>query len=332
MATDRLADADRAEVRSDRSVVRARDAAASTRTVHIALVANAAIAVAKLAGGLISGSAAMLAEAAHSIADTTNQGFLLASIHLGKRGATREYPFGHGQERFLWTFMAAIGMFLAGAVFAIGYGAYELLSGGESSGAYGIAYAVLAVVFVAEGTSWLRALRQTRQEAADADMRLLEYTRQSRDPSVKMVLFEDTVALLGIMLAALGIGLDQLTGSHVFDPAASVAIGVLLVCVAFWMGHDSKHLLVGASARPDERDRLERVIENFDEVDRVDELLTLVLGPNALLAAARVELRDGIDAARVEDLATEIDREMRAAVPDVAEVFIHPTPDRSRRN
>src|SRR5919204_1268938 len=134
----------RAKQVSGRSLSRARDAGESRKTVIIALCANAAIALAKLLGGLISGSAGMLAEAAHSVADTTNQAFLLVSIQLGKREPTPGRPFGHGQERYLWTFMAAVGMFLAGAVFAIGFGAYELLKGEGETSQFGLAFAVLA--------------------------------------------------------------------------------------------------------------------------------------------------------------------------------------------
>ena len=125
---------EQAEQESRRSLDRSREAGASRKTVLIAMAANAAIAIAKLLGGLASGSTAMLAEAAHSVADTTNQGFLLVSIQLGKREPSPDRPFGHGQERFLWTFMASIGMFLAGATFAVGYGVYELFKGGEEGG------------------------------------------------------------------------------------------------------------------------------------------------------------------------------------------------------
>jgi divalent metal cation (Fe/Co/Zn/Cd) transporter len=146
-----------------------------------------------------------------------------------------------------------------------------------------------------------------------------------------MVLFEDTVALVGILLAAIGIGADQVTGSHVFDPAASILIGLMLVGVAFWMGHDTKHLLVGAPARPDEREKVEQTIESYDEIEEVLELLTLVLGPNALLVAARVDLRDGLESDRIEEIASEIDRELREAVPDVTEFFLDPTSAKARR-
>ena len=292
----------------------------------IALAANATIAVAKAVGGLISGSAGMLAEAGHSIADTTNQAFLFVSIGLSEREPTPERPFGHGQERFLWTFMAAVGMFVAGAAFAIGFGIYELVAGLGETSEYGISYAVLGMSAAAEGTSWLRAYRQTSREAGEADKPLLEHVRTSRDPNVKMVLFEDTAALVGVVTAALGVVLNQLTGSVYFDPAASVLIGLLLVAVAFWMGRDAKHFLVGWAAHPEELDAIERTIESHEAVRTVEQLLTMVLGPNALLVAARVDYRDDVDAGRIERAATEIDRALRDAVPDVTEVFLDPTP------
>ena len=298
--------------------------AASRKTVLIALAANAGVALVKLAGGLISGSTAMLAEAAHSVADTTNQVFLLVSIALGGREPTPEQPFGYGQERFLWTFMAAVGMFLAGAVFAIGYGVYELLSHERATG-YGVAYATLAIAFAAEGASWVRALRQVSREARESELPLLRYVRSSRDPNVKMVLFEDTAALVGIFLALGGIVVDQVTGSSVFDPAASIAIGILLAAVAVWMGRDVSHLLIGAAARPEERDSLERALAEFDEVDDVVELLTMVLGPNALLVAARIDLADDLPPSKVEEVSDRIDERLREVVPDVTEVFLDAT-------
>src|SRR4051794_27566177 len=159
---------------------------------------------AKLIAGLMTGSSAMLAETAHSVADTVNQAFLRVSLNLSAEQPTPDHSFGHGQERFLWTLMAAVGMFLAGAAFAVGYGIYELLHPSES-GSYVVAYVVLAVAFVAEGSSWLRARRQTTAEARRADRPLLDYVRRSRDPNVKMVLFEDTAALAGIFIAGSGL-------------------------------------------------------------------------------------------------------------------------------
>jgi cation diffusion facilitator family transporter len=301
-----------------------RSTAASRKTVLIALASNATVAAVKLLGGLVSGSSAMLAEAAHSLADTANQGFLLVSIALGGREPSPDQPFGYGQMRFLWTFMAAIGMFLAGAVFAIGYGVYELVSGEKAAG-FAVAYITLAVAFAAEGASWLRAVRQVRTEARAAKLPLIRYVRGSRDPNVKMVLFEDSAALIGIFIALAGIVIDQVTGSAVFDPAASIAIGLLLVGVAVWMGHDVSHLLIGAAARPEERDALEQALLEFDEVDEVVELLTMALGPNALLVAARVDLSDDLAPDSVEEVSDRIDERLREVVPDVTEVFLDAT-------
>lgn len=303
----------------------------SRRTVLVALAANAAVAVVKLAGGLLSGSAAMLAEAAHSVADTTNQAFLLTSISLAEREPTPDQPFGYGRMRFLWTFLAAVAMFLAGAVFAIGYGVHQLLAGGEAGG-YAVAYAALAASLIAEGSSWLRAMRQTRAEAAHTQLSLFEYVRQSRDPNVKMVLFEDTAALVGIGLALAGITLDLVTGATVFDPAASIAVGLLLVAVAGFMAHDTSELLVGAAARPAERAALERTLADSPEIETVLEVLTMVLGPNALLVAARIDFCDGLRDDDVERASDVIDRRLREAVPDVTEVFLDATttPRRAR--
>jgi cation diffusion facilitator family transporter len=312
---------------SRRSLDRSREGVgASRRTVIIALAANALIAVVKLAGGVMSGSTALLAEAAHSLADTVNQTFLLGSISLAAREPTEEQPFGHGQQRYIWTFMAAVSMFVAGATFAVGYGVAELIKGGEKSGGFGIAWVTLAIAAVAEGTSWLRALRQTRHEAREAGVGLWQHVRETRDPNVKMVLFEDSAALIGVLVAAVGIGLHQATGSGVFDSGASIVIGVLLIGVAAWMARDTAHLLAGASATPRERAKIEQVIEGHDGVAGLLELLTMVLGPNALLVAARIDLANDLRGDEVEQVANQLDDAIREAVPDVTEVFLDATP------
>jgi cation diffusion facilitator family transporter len=317
-----------AQAHSDRSLDRSRDAGGSRRTVLIALAANAVIMVAKLAGGLISGSTALLAEAAHSLADTTNQGFLLASIGLAGKRPDDEHPFGHGRQQFLWTFLAAVSMFVAGAVFAIGYGVMQLAKGGEAESNYAIAYATLAIAVLAEGSSWLRAVRQTRGEARASGRTWRQHVRTSRDPSVKMVLFEDSAALIGVAIAAVGIGLSQITGNTMWDPLASILIGVLLIGVAVSMARDTGSLLIGASARPEERSAIERILGEHPGVVQVHELLTLVLAPRALLVAARIDLDDSLDAVHIERMSSELDRRIRDAVPDATEVFLDATPPR----
>jgi cation diffusion facilitator family transporter len=315
-----------AQAHSDRSLDRSRDSGGSRRTVVIALAANAVILVAKLFAGLVTGSTALLAEAAHSLADTTNQSFLLASIGLAGKGADEKHPFGHGRQRYLWTFLAAVGMFVAGAVFAIGYGVLQIVEGSKAETSYAIAWATLVIAVLAEGSSWLRAVRQTRAEARGTGLRWRDHVRSSRDPSVKMVLFEDSAALIGVAIAAAGIGLSEITGNPNWDPIASIVIGVLLIAVAVSMARDTGSLLIGASARPEERTAIERILREEPGVVQVQELLTLVLAPRALLVAARIDLEDSLDAGHIEQMSSELDRRIRDAVPDATEVFLDATP------
>jgi cation efflux family protein len=166
-------------------------ASESKITVLVALAANLLIAVAKLVGGLVSGSSSMLAEAAHSVADTINQVFLLASIKVAARPPDPVHPFGYGKARFFWSLLAAVGIFVAGAIFSVYEGVHTLLHGGGGGGIV-VPYVVLGVAFVAEGGSWLRALGQVRREAAAARRPMLRYAWESRDPTLKTVLSEDT--------------------------------------------------------------------------------------------------------------------------------------------
>src|SRR4051794_16352091 len=232
----------------------------SRKTVLVALAANLAIAVAKFAAGIISGSAAMLAEAAHSVADTANQLFLLASLRFSERKPDANHPFGYGKERFLWSFMAAIFIFVSGAAFSIYEGVSRLLSGGGET-SYTAAYVVLVLGIALEGTSLLRAMRQTREDAARTERKLGRYVRTSRDPTTKTVLFEDSAAVIGLLLALAGLALSQVTGEHAFDAAASIAIGVLLGCVAYALWRDTRGLLIGGGAPPGGRGGLRAALD-----------------------------------------------------------------------
>jgi cation diffusion facilitator family transporter len=302
------------------------------RTVLIALVANGVIAVAKGVGGVVTGSSAMLAETAHSIADTVDQVLLLVSLRLGERQPDEEHPFGYGKERFFWTFLVAVIIFLAGAVFSIGDGVlrltgHEILGGGGSR--QWLAFVVLAIALVSEGISFVRAFRQTRKGAQEAGLGLVEFVRISKEPTTKMVFSEDAVAVAGVVVAFVGLSLQELTGSETWDAGAAILIGLLLVYVAYALGRDIRGLLLGEAARPDQRDALERALQEPEEVEDVVELLTMYTGPRSLLVAARIDLADGVEAERVEELADELDERLREAVPDVDQVFLDPTPRRS---
>jgi cation diffusion facilitator family transporter len=300
-------------------------ASESHKTVYVALASNAGIGIAKLAGGLISGSSAMLAEAAHSAADTTNQLLLLASLNLAERPADEEHPFGYGKERFFWSFLAAVSIFVSGALFSIYEGLHRILGGASEDGGVGIAFAVLAVGLVLEGSSLIRAARQTGGEAQDRRRSFSDHLRVTRDPTVKTVVFEDSAAVIGLLLAAAGLGLTALTGDAVFDGAASIAIGVLLAVVAFTLGRDTKGLLIGEGALPEEREAIDRVFEEHPGVDSVEELLTMALGPASLLVAARLDFVPDLDSDAVEEAADELEHQLREAVPEITEVFLDPT-------
>ena len=300
----------------------------SRRTVLIALAANAAIMVAKAIGGVVSGSSALLAEAAHSVADTANQVFLLTSLSRSTKAADDEHPFGYGQERFLWAFVAAIGIFVAGAGFSA-YQGLEAIIKGEEESSFPIAYAILVFAFFAEGFSLIRAFRQTRGEAEAKRKTVRNYLRASRDPTTKTVVFEDSAAVTGNLVAIAGVAGHQITGSPAYEGVAALVVAVLLVLAAFTLARDARSLLVGQAAAPEERKQILEVLNGREEVDEVLQLLTMALAPNRLLVAVRLDFEAGIDSERMEDVSTEIDRELRERVPAVAEVFLDAT-DRAR--
>jgi cation diffusion facilitator family transporter len=296
---------------------------ATRRTVLIAGAANVVVGLTKLTAGILSGSSAMLAEAAHSAADTLNQGFLLASVHQGDRPADRQHQFGYGQERYFWSLLAAFGILIAGGGFSIFEGILALTRTGSESPT--IAYVALAIAFVAEGTSFIRAYRQVRGEARSAKRTMRGHMETSPDTTVKTALFEDSAALIGLVFAAVGVGLRQLTGTAAWDGGASIAIGILLIVVAVKLGLGSKDLLIGRAADPRDQDLIRDQIEGMPGVDRLLELQTMHVGPDSLIVAARVDLNDAITADQVEDLAGEIDRALARKLPQDLHVFIDPT-------
>jgi cation diffusion facilitator family transporter len=296
---------------------------ATRRTVLIAGAANVVVGLTKLTAGILSGSSAMLAEAAHSAADTLNQGFLLASVHQGDRPADRVHPFGYGQERYFWSLLAAFGIFIAGGGFSIFEGILALTRTGTESPA--IAYVALAIAFAAEGTSFIRAYRQVRGEARREKRTMLNHMETSPDTTVKTALFEDSAALIGLVFAAVGVGLRQLTGSPAWDGGASIAIGILLIVVAVKLGLNSRDLLIGRAADPRDQDLIRGQIEGMPGVDRLLELQTMHVGPDSLIVAARVALNDAITADQAEDLAGDIDRRLARKLPQDLHVFIDPT-------
>jgi len=296
---------------------------ATGRTVLIAGAANLFVGVIKLIAGILVGSSAMLAEAAHSAADTLNQVFLLTSLRKGARPADAKHPFGYGQERYFWSLLAAFGIFIAGAGFSIFEGLLALSNTNSESPL--LAYLVLAAAGLAEGTSLVRVLIQYRAEARRSRTEMLDQMRSNPDTTVRTALFEDSAAMVGLVLAALGLALRQVTGSPVWDGAASIAIGVLLIVVAVRLGLDNREYLIGRSAEPRVLEQIRAEIEQTPGVDRLVDLLTMYLGPDHLIVAARVDFSEDISADRAGHIADEIDKRLAERLPQTPDVFLDPT-------
>lgn len=296
-------------------------------TVVVALGANLGIAFAKTIGGVITGSSALLSEAAHSFADTFNEVFLLLSLKKGDQPADRTHPFGYGKERFFWSLLAAVGIFVSGAGFALYQGIEALVKHQPepSTREFTIVYVVLVVSLVLESGSLAKALKQVRREAAEANRSTLDFVRNSPDPTVKTVASEDTVAVVGVVVALVGTVLHQLTRNELWDGVASLVIAGLLAYVAFVLGRDTKELLIGESADPKVRLSAYDVLVSSEQVVAVKELLTMQLGPSAILVAARVEFDGDLLARELEQVCSELAREMRRRVPDITQVFLDPS-------
>ncbi|MFP5346240.1 MAG: cation diffusion facilitator family transporter [Actinomycetes bacterium] len=301
-------------------------ASESTGTVLLALAANAGIGVAKGVAALVTGSAAMAAETAHSVADTVNEILLLAALRRSQRPADRLHPLGYGQERFFWSLVAAVSIFVSGAVFSAVEGIRAMLGGESAVESPGVAYAVLAVSFVLEGTSLLRAVKQVRSEAAHHRQTVLRWLRTTDDPPVKTVFYEDSAALVGLLLAAGGIAVHELTGSPVADGVASLLIATLLTWVAYRLAATNKNLLVPSQADPRLVHAIAAWLRAQPSVDALVDLLTIRLGTDQVLVCARLDFRGGLASAEIEDAALEMDSGMRTEFPDVFEVFLEPVP------
>jgi cation diffusion facilitator family transporter len=302
----------------------------STATVIVAILANLGIAIAKGIAGTLSGSAAMLSEAAHSVADTTNQGFLLVAVHRSNKPADERHPFGYGRERYFWSLLAAVGIFVGGGVFAILQGARELIDPGGEHGHYLLSYVVLGISFVLESVSWSQAVRQLRADARRTDRSFRDQLWHTTDPAATTVFFEDTAALAGLALAALGVGLHQATGQHQWDSIASICIGLLLTVVAFLLGKENRSLIVGEAADPRLQKTIHELLSSYDEVTSVDELLTMVTGRGEVFVAAHLDLEDELSAAQVEALARRMEHDVKEREPFVKHFFVDVTADARR--
>jgi cation diffusion facilitator family transporter len=296
----------------------------SRTTVAVALVANGLVTVTKITVGIIGGSSALLSEGAHSISDTVNEMFLVASIRRSERPADDRHPFGYGAERFFWSLLAAIGIFVAGGGFSL-FEAYRAFTTPSRTGRWFLEYSALGLAAVFEGVSLTRAIYQVRTEAASAGRAPMEHVVKSADPAMKTVAFEDTIAVFGVAVAATGVALHQVTSNGRWEGVASAIIGLLLIFAAFALARDNMSLLIGESVEPELVDTIEATIAGHPMVAEVVELLTRYLGAHEVLVAARVVLVEGLTSGQIGRMSSEIDARVRQCDAEVTQVFIDAT-------
>jgi cation diffusion facilitator family transporter len=300
-------------------------ASGGTRAIVAALFANAGIAIAKFIGYLITGSSSMLAEAVHSVADTSNQGLLLLGGRTARRAATPEHPFGYGRDRYFYSFVVALLLFSLGSVFALYEGIHKL-EAHEPLTSPIVAVVILVVAIGLETFSFRTAIVESRPLKGNGTW--WQFIRQSKTPELPVVLLEDLGALVGLILALFGVSLSVLTGDPVWDAIGTICIGVLLGVIAIILIIEMKSLLIGEGAAPRVLSDIVSALES-GEVQRVIHIKTQYIGPEELLVAAKIALAPGLP---LESVAAAIDGaevRIRERVPDARIIYLEPDLDRA---
>lgn len=292
----------------------------SRKAIAAAFLANLGIAIAKFVGFAITGAASLLAEALHSVADTGNQALLFLGGARARRRPTPEHPFGYGRERYFWAFVVALILFSLGGLFAMYEGVDKLLNPHELE-SVAVALSVLGVAIVLETLSFRTAFVEAA--AVKGEESWWHFVRRSKSPELPVVLLEDTGALLGLVMAFVGVGVAEITGNPRWDAVGSIGIGILLVVIAIVLAIEMKSLLIGESAAARMEAAIRDAITDGPEVRRIIHLRTLHLGPDELLVAAKID----VDSASVSNLARAVDAvetRVRAAVPIARVIYLEP--------
>ncbi|MCU7815810.1 MAG: cation diffusion facilitator family transporter [Candidatus Thiodiazotropha sp. (ex Rostrolucina anterorostrata)] len=294
-------------------------ASGSKKVIFAALIGNTLISITKFVAASMTGSSAMLSEGIHSLVDTGNQGLLLYGIARSKKPADEDFPFGHGKEIYFWSFIVAILIFALGGGISI-YEGIKHVQHPEPMSSPLVNYIVLGLAIVFEGAAWLFAFREFSR--AKGKWGYVEAIQRAKDPSIFVVLFEDTAAMLGLVVAFAGIALTQLTGILVFDGIASIIIGLILVGTAVWLAYETKSLLIGESANPAVVQGIRELVSSKASIECVNEVLTMHMGPDFILANLSVDFRDSITADEVERTISEMDGSIKEQFPQVKRIFI----------
>jgi cation diffusion facilitator family transporter len=298
------------------------------RAVLAALAANVGIAITKLIAFLVTGSASMLAEFVHSLADCSDQVLLLIGRNRSERGETEEHPFGYGRERYFYGFIVSVVLFTVGGAYSVYDGIHKILRPEAITNPV-VAFGVLAVAAVMEGFSLRTAIRESNQQRGRSGWG--QFIRRTKVPDLIIVLLEDSAALTGLILAFAGVGLSELTGNGAWDGAGSVAIGVLLAVVAAVVAVETKSLLIGESASPEALQTIVKALEDGPELEQVIHMRTVHLAPDSLLVAAKVAVRGEQPAAEVVRGIDIAEGRVRAALPIAHVIYLEPDIYREER-
>ncbi|MDH3980722.1 MAG: cation diffusion facilitator family transporter [Gammaproteobacteria bacterium] len=293
--------------------------AASKKVIYAALVGNALIAVIKFIASTVTGSSAMLSEGIHSLVDTGNQVLLLVGIKRSKRPPGPDFPYGHGKEVYFWSFVVAILIFAVGAGISIYEGIKHLLHPAQLENPT-INYIVLGLAMLFEGIAWSVALKEFRK--VKGSLGYFEAVKRGKDPTMFVVLFEDSAAMLGLVAAFAGILLSQLTGIVQFDAIASIIIGLILGGTAVWLAVETQSLLIGESASHDVVEGVRRLASECACVEHVNEVLTMHMGPEYILVNISMDFRDEMLVGQLEREIAAMDRAIKTTYPEVRRIFI----------
>lgn len=294
-------------------------AGSSKKVIYAALIGNGAIAVAKFVMSAITGSAAMFSEGIHSLVDTGNQVLLLLGLKRAKKPADAQYPFGHGKEVYFWCFVVALIIFAAGAGLSIYKGYEHIIHPKEITSPF-LNYIVLGIAIIIEAVVFYVAIKEFNKHKGQQDY--LEAIQKGKDPALFVVLLEDAAAMLGLIVAMAGIAISQATGNYVFDGIASVIIGLILAMVAILLAVETKGLLIGESANKKVVEGIRQILSQTRGIERVNEVLTMHMGPEYILVNLSVDFVDHIRAGELEKLIPIIDREIKTKYKNVRRVFI----------
>jgi len=298
----------------------------SMRTVIIALLVNLAVAVIKAIAGILSASAGLLAEAAHSVGDSTTEVLLVTAVRRSDRPRDRKHPFGYGKERYFWSLLAALAIFTLGAGFSVYQGLHTILWGESDSSAPWVGYVVIGLSAIVEAVSLRQAAGRVRRESHRVGMSSRQYVRDPDDPTTKSVILEDSAAMIGLAFAAAGLVLRQITGDDLWDGIAALCIGALLMVVAFELARTNVSLLIGRQASPWLVDQIRSSLAEQPEVLDVVDVRTMLMGTGRVLVCARIDYIDDLSASEVEHAGVRFHDLLEEQFEDVEDVFVEPVP------